>query len=419
MRILVWFKSDLRIRHNDVLATAAAMADEVIPFYCFDDHYYRQTELGFQKTGAFRAQFIRESVKDLGNSLNELGTKLVVRKGQTAREIQKIHDQLSIDAIYTGEEVTCEEIELLEKVEDIGIPLTTFWNNTLYHFDDLPFEIKDLPWVFTDFRKRLEKESKVREEKRGVGKFNGNWEIEEGAIPTMEELGLVRPEKDERAVLHFKGGEKESWKRVEDYVWQGDHLKEYKETRNGMIGPDFSSKLSPWLAQGCISPLSIFNEVKKYEQERISNQSTYWLIFELMWRDFFRFLVVKEKDHFFRMNRNYKPKLTKAFRKWQEGNTGSPFVNANMNEIRKTGYMSNRGRQNVASYLVNDLEQDWYPGAAWFESMLVDYDVCSNYGNWTYVAGVGHDPRKNRYFNVEKQAERYDPDGSYVKLWRS
>jgi deoxyribodipyrimidine photo-lyase len=109
----------------------------------------------------------------------------------------------------------------------------------------------------------------------------------------------------------------------------------------------------------------------------------------------------------------------KALDRWINGKTGVDFVDANMNELRLTGFMSNRGRQNVASYLCNDLQLDWRYGAAYFEQELIDYDVASNWGNWAYLAGVGNDPRGNRYFDIPKQARQYDSDGEYRRLWRS
>jgi deoxyribodipyrimidine photo-lyase len=107
----------------------------------------------------------------------------------------------------------------------------------------------------------------------------------------------------------------------------------------------------------------------------------------------------------------------KLLMQWVNGQTGVAFVDANMNELRLTGFMSNRGRQVTASYLVHDMKVNWLAGAAYFESALIDYDVCSNYGNWAYVAGVGADPRPDRYFNTEKQAATYDADARYRNLW--
>jgi deoxyribodipyrimidine photo-lyase len=197
-----------------------------------------------------------------------------------------------------------------------------------------------------------------------------------------------------------------------------------------MLGLDYSSKFSPWLANGCISPRYIYEEIKKYEHERTANESTYWLVFELIWRDYFRFVAMKFGNKIFQKyglkpESYVKTQTTTAinkterniFEKWRLGETGVPLIDANMKELLATGYMSNRGRQNVASFLVKDLQIDWRWGAAWFESQLIDYDVCSNWGNWLYVAGVGNDPRENRYFNILKQATNYASKGEYVKHW--
>jgi deoxyribodipyrimidine photo-lyase len=112
-------------------------------------------------------------------------------------------------------------------------------------------------------------------------------------------------------------------------------------------------------------------------------------------------------------------KQANDFLKWKNGKTGVPFVDANMRELLHTGFMSNRGRQNVASFLINDLKLSWQLGAKHFEEYLIDYDVASNYGNWSYLAGKGNDPRTNRYFNIERQRQTYDPQNSYINLWNN
>ena len=190
-----------------------------------------------------------------------------------------------------------------------------------------------------------------------------------------------------------------------------------------MVGEDYSSKFSAWLALGCISPRFIGQELKKYELQFGANESTYWLIFELMWRDYFRFMMKKYNSKFFQqagiqekgiqVNKHNIIEL----QNWIDGTTGVDFVDANMIELKATGFMSNRGRQIVASYLCNDLKLDWRFGAAYFEQQLIDYDVCSNWGNWAYLAGVGNDPRGNRYFNIEKQANDYDKNKIFRNLW--
>ena len=163
--------------------------------------------------------------------------------------------------------------------------------------------------------------------------------------------------------------------------------------------------------------------MKKYEKEVVKNDSTYWLIFELLWRDFFKYISLKHGDAIFQLGGILQKEYTWTteaclMERWIHGTTQEAFVNANMLELKHTGWMSNRGRQNVASYLAKTLQVDWRMGAAYFESQLIDYDVHSNYGNWMYVAGVGNDPR-NRAFNVSLQAERYDPEQKFQERWLS
>jgi len=224
-------------------------------------------------------------------------------------------------------------------------------------------------------------------------------------------------------VLEFRGGERAALQRAQHYLIDSGCLSNYKETRNGLLGADYSSKFSAWLAMGCISPRTIYFMVKEYEAKHGANDSTYWLIFELIWRDYFRFAMKKHKSAFFQKGGiQQRPPSSivdaNALQRWVNGKTGVDFVDANMNELRLTGFMSNRGRQIVASYLCNDLKLDWRLGASYFEEQLIDYDVASNWGNWAYLAGVGNDPRGNRYFDVAKQAKVYDAGGEYRGKWR-
>ncbi|MGB5966952.1 MAG: FAD-binding domain-containing protein, partial [Spirulinaceae cyanobacterium] len=166
----------------------------------------------------------------------------------------------------------------------------------------------------------------------------------------------------------------------------------------------------------------IYAEVKKYETQRVANDSTYWLIFELLWRDYFRFICAKHGNRIFAKSGLQGINIPwqedwQRFNLWREGKTGFPLVDANLRELAATGFMSNRGRQNVASFLTKNLGINWQMGAEWFESLLIDYDVCSNWGNWNYIAGVGNDARGFRYFNILKQSKDYDRQGKYVKHW--
>ena len=423
---LVWFKTDLRLTDNETLHKAIAQSDQIVPVYCFDDSHFEKSDCGFKKTGGFRAQFLVESLKDLDTSLRKIGSGLLIVRGNPEIEIPKIAAVYNASKVFSKQEVAFDEKQTEKRVrialKKLDCTLDTFDSSTLYHYDDLPFTAKDFPDVFTTFRKKIEKETTVR---TPFGRTDSIQSPNIPAInlPSLEELDLENKTIDPRAAILFKGGETQAYNRLNHYFFDTQSLSKYKETRNGMVGTDYSSKFSPWLALGCISPKSIFQEIKIYETQFGANESTYWLVFELLWRDFFRFMFKKYETKFFLYSgikttkENSKSLNEKLLMQWIQGTTPSDFVNANMIELQQTGFMSNRGRQNVASYFCNELNIDWRIGAAYFEQELIDYDVCSNWGNWAYIAGVGNDPRGHRYFNVTKQANDYDPKMEYRKLW--
>ena len=423
---IVWFKTDLRLHDNETLVRAIEQSDEIIPVYCFDETHFKTTEFGFNKTGDFRTQFLLESLADLDKSLRDLGSGLIIVRGKPEYELFKLAQKYKIQKVFSKKEVAFEEKQTQELVEKelwkTHCQLETFSTSTLYHAQDLPFALKDIPDVFTNFRKQIEKESTIREVFLKPSTIKSP-HIDALILPRLEQLGLEPITKDCRAAINFKGGETEGYIRLNNYLFETQAILTYKETRNGMIGENYSTKFSAWLAIGCLSPREIYYELKKYEAQFSSNESTYWLEFELLWRDYFRFMMKKYSNKFFQQagiqaktdnlhKHNYETLLT-----WINGKTGNDFIDANMLELKLTGFMSNRGRQNVASYLCNNLKLDWRYGAAYFEQQLIDYDVCSNWGNWAYLAGVGNDPRGNRVFNIEKQANDYDPKKTYRNLW--
>lgn len=403
----------------------------MLPVYVLDPRQLGTGTFGFPKTGAFRLRFLLESLADLRARWQASGGELLCLTGHPETVLPDLARRWGATDLFAHqlpgtEEETVEEALTASNVGDL---ITWFWSHTLYHLDDLPFDVQQLPDLFTQFRNKVENNALVRNQFPIPNPFPkveltcpDGAVLQVSALPTLGSLGFPEPVPDSRGVLAFKGGETEGLKRVEHYFWQHSGLRRYKETRNGMLGADYSSKFSPWLALGCLSPRFVHDEVRKYERKIIRNDSTYWLLFELLWRDFFAFTLFKHGARLFQVGgllaaRIEWRKPDTGFEAWCQGQTGYPIVDANMRELQTTGFMSNRGRQIVASFLTKNLGMDWRAGAEWFESLLIDYDPASNYGNWTYAAGVGNDARGFRYFHLPTQARNYDPDAQYIKHW--
>jgi len=326
----------------------------------------------------------------------------------------------------------CEEIAAPEEqaavagLRSSGLNVKTVWQSTMVALDDLPFVADALPDVFSTFRNMVERASLApRPPLPEPLRFPPLPDISRYPIPKYQRPVIQGAKPDARSSFpyhlpEFSGGETVAATHLARYLSRKlPHT--YKDTRNGLSGMDYSSKLAPWLATGAISARTIYAELKQFEAEHGANDGTYWLWFELLWRDYFRLLHLKFGRQLYLakgLGDNRMPTHdTLAFYYWCQGETGQPLVDAGMRELAATGYLSNRLRQIVASYLIHDLACDWRAGAAWFESQLIDYDVYSNQGNWLYIAGRGTDPRGGRRFNPIKQAHDYDPDGAYQALW--
>lgn len=429
-RAILWFRNDLRLHDNEALSEALKTAEEIYPVYIFDERTFfgKTSTYGFKKTGNYRAKFILESVLDLKNSLKIKGIDLIVRIGKPEEEVFKLANEIKSSFVCCNKERMPEESAVQDKLEQnlwsVGQELKYFRGKMLYYTQDLPFPVAHTPEIFTTFRKEVEKITPIRSPIASPANFKEwSFKVDCGTIPELSDLGYEPFENDERTAFPFKGGETEALKRLNFYFWESNLIKTYEETRNDLSGSDYSTKFSPWLATGCLSPKQIYSELTRYEKERGANKSTYWLYFELLWRDYFRLIGKKYGARIFQKNGllDKTVKLTNddaaKFNSWKTGKTGDTFIDANMKELNLTGFMSNRGRQNVASYLVNDLKVNWQMGAEYFESMLIDYDVTSNWCNWLYIAGQGNDPREDRYFNPLIQARKYDSKAVFAKRW--
>jgi len=424
-RSIVWFRNDLRLHDNEALVDALAHNDEVVPLYVIDPRIFEgQTSFGFPKSASFRTNFILQSLHDLRRNLRAMGSDLIVRKGYPEEVVPQIARDLRTAYIYCNRERTKEEVLVQDALEkslwSIGQEMRYYRGKMLYYTADLPFPVTHCPDSFTAFRKEVEKFVKIRLPLKSPDQIAKlTIDIDPGKIPSMEDFSFASLSQSEM----IKGGESAALSELKYYLWDSDLVSNYKESRNDLLGRDYSSKFSAHLSKGTLSPKLVYAEVMKYEKERSKNKSTYWLIFELLWRDFFRLMAKKHGNLIF-LKGGIKQKTNlqlydnkTLFDKWTTGKTGIPFIDANMRELNSTGFMSNRGRQNVASFLVKDMRINWIWGAEYFESLLIDYDPCSNYGNWNYIAGVGSDPREDRYFNIPVQAKKYDPNGEYILKW--
>lgn len=425
-KAIIWFKNNLRVLDNKLLYQASNSNTNLIAYYNFDPNFFENDDWGFKKTEKFRAQFLIETIEDLKISLAKLNISLIIDNSPSCIGLIDFIEKYNISSIYYQKEWTNEERIVEKKIinklsKDIN--LYSDYDQFLYHPEDIMIDPINIPEVFSSFRKKVEKKIKVREICPSPGKFDKSNLIDEiFNIPKLENLNLNSFKVHPNSAFPFKGGGNSGMERINFYFWESKKLGFYKKTRNGLLKTDYSSKLSSWLANGSISARQIYWEVKKFEDKILKNQSTYWLVFELIWRDYFKYISIKHGNKIFRLEGVFsKPKVWKlepdTINSWINGTTNEPFINANMIELKKTGWMSNRGRQNVASYLTKNLFIDWRVGASYFESMLIDFDVHSNYGNWIYNSGIGNDPIPDRKFNPKFQADRYDPNNTFQKLW--
>lgn len=442
---LVWFsQNDLRLLDHEPLTRAHELYEKVLHVFVFDDRqckgqlgWYDKNhplpDLDLNKFSPRRATFLLENVVGLKKSLQEQGSNLYVCEGLAEQKLVELCKKVGGCDVFCHTPIGFNEQKQLKLVKRSlsgeGFKLHSTWGgSTLYHVDDVDKVLAEsrggFPRTFTQFRNLCERNLKVRKFLPVPSKIKPCPELEyKDMFHDMMGLTLESVTKpDQRAAVKFNGGESEALKRVKTWIWDQDLLRTYKDTRNGMVGEDYSSKFSAYLSHGSISPRYIHAQCRKYERERIKNNSTYWLVFELLWRDYFRYYGMEYGSRLFFVGGVSEKKLSWGknlglFNKWVEGKTNVPLVDANMIELRNTGFMSNRGRQIVASFLTKDLKLDWRLGAMYFEHALIDHDVNSNYGNWQYVAGVGSDPRENRYFNPVTQAKKYDTNCEYIKLW--
>lgn len=412
----IFFQHDLRIHDHPGLTAASQHGLPMIGIYLLNPLDLKKTKYDFQKMGPYRLQFLIESLLNLKHNLAKLHIPLLIFTRGPVLAAKHLRQTYVVDSIFAAIEPGKEEKNLLDEFQkELGSKHQFFYHDKpLLSPQHYPWLISHLPNRFTDARIKIESQIQVASILPTIQPQHPIETIDDD----LANLITLNPQKH----LIINGGEDAAISHLHQYFFQEQHVLTYKETRNNMLKFTDSSKLSPALSLGLLSPRTIYWQLKKVEATLKKNQSTYWIWFELLWRDFFYYLHLRHGDQFFfiegimgiRQQWHLKAATLDAI---QNAKTGYPLVDANLLELFQTGWMSNRGRQNVASFISKILHLDWRFGAALFEHFLLDYDVSSNYGNWQYISGVGVDPREDRVFNVTLQAKKYDPQGEYLNYW--
>ena len=396
---IVIYRNNLRIDDNYPLFHAVNSYDKVLALYSVEilEGY---TSFGFKRCEKFRKNFIFEALEDLRESLKNFGINLVVCK-DIKSTLEKLSNNYNIK-IFFEEEVGVYEKEFEQILKAYNHE--SFFTQTMIEPFDFAYDKS-----FSAFRKKAEKfeikEPIKTNKKVSTIKYN-SINIKKESINYPNENSII-----------IKGGEQEALKRLALYE---QFIHTYKSTRNEMSGLNNSTKFSAYLSLGCISPRRVYHTLKAYEDKSYASDSSYWIFFELLWRDFFYLVMRNSKNKLFLTQgltlNNYKFNEDKStLNDFFNANTKVDLIDASIKELKSTGWLSNRNRQLVSNYFVKYLGQNWIYGAEFFESYLLDYNPASNYGNWSYQASVGND-KQYRVFDINNQCQLYNGD-SYIKKW--
>ena len=409
--LLYWFRNDLRLADNPALRHACAQASHLLPVFCLPPA--ATSAWGFERVAPHRRALQTSALDELHAALAAAGSGLSILHGAPAEVLPQLMRSVGASTIFCEEIAVPEKLAEVAALRDAGIVVHAHWQSTMLDPDGMPFSTADMPKQFTPFRHAVEKAV------HPVAPLPSP-----DVIPPLP-AGVAVAGLAPGAADGAGGGEASGIAHLARY-FSGTLPHTYKATRDALYGADFSTGFSRYLWSGALSPRTIDHALRTFEAQRGATESSYWIRFELLWRDYFRFLHLKYGAALYRERGLLadEPSASASpthdeerFRSWREGRTGQPLIDAGMRELAATGFLSNRMRQIVASYLIYGLECDWRAGAAWFESRLADYDVYNNQGNWLYIAGRGTDPRGGRRIDPIWQMRIHDPDGDYQRLW--
>ena len=415
MRVLFWFRKDLRLDDNTGLAAATRDAGgDVVPFYASDPAI-----LGRPDMAAARVRFVLESLGDLAGAVERAGSRLALAHGDPAGVVTRAAREARADAVYWNDEyepaLRARDDAVEAALDAVGIAVKRFHDRLLVPPGMVRNQAGDPFMVYTPFRKACEA-LPLAEPLPEVARFAGSHDLPGRGIATLAQLGFEEPRP-----ARWPGGASAAHKRLARFL---EHALTRYDTERDVPGADAVSHLSADLKFGTISVRTVAHAALAAARARPSlGAAAAKFVSELRWRDFYAHVL----HHFphcetgsFR--REYdalrwqgEPRHLAA---WKEGRTGYPMVDAGMRELAATGFMHNRVRMIVASFLTKDLLLDWRQGERHFMNQLIDGDLASNNGGWQWAAGTGTDAQPYfRIFNPWLQGEKFDPSGAYVRRW--
>ena len=419
--IIVWFRNDLRIHDNTALSSAVQSGRPIVALYVLDDE-----SPGKWVPGAASRWWLHESLKSLSEELATRGGKIILRRGSALSEVVAVANAVNASAVHAScnYEPWAAELEkyLKGELSQDGIPLHLSSGVLLHDPETLTTQSGTSFKIYTPFWRAFMAKGSPHQPKRLTGSITF-YDSRDLASDKLEDWGLPPSDPDWASEFRttWQPGEKGAQERLKKFLTNA--LNGYAKYRDH---PDFesTSRLSPHLHFGEISPATVWYALgEAARRTNASDQSILKFQQELVWREFsahllFHFPMMPEKPFKDSYEKFPWREDHERLRCWQKGQTGYPIVDAGMRELWHTGWMHNRVRMIVASYLIKDLLIPWQEGEAWFWDTLVDADLANNAAGWQWVAGSGADAAPFfRIFNPVTQGEKFDPEGRYVRRW--
>jgi deoxyribodipyrimidine photo-lyase len=406
---IVWFRRDLRIRDHPALRAALGRHERVVPVFCFDYALLR----GRHRSGP-RTQFLLECLADLDRELRDRGSALVIRRGRPERELVALARDSGATAIHASRDVSPfgrrRERSVRSAFAEAGVDLCCHPGLNAIDVREIATRRGRPFTVFSPFHRawlEVERRRVLGAPRAVLAPPSG---VTTGRIPPLDALGLAQEVSDPAP-----GGEREARRALSRFL--DGPVGDYARDRDA-LGRDRTSRLSPYLHFGCVSP-------RQVEDRLPAGRGAEAFRRQLCWRDFYHHVLANfPRNARSEFQARYRGGLRwsraeRRFEAWQEGRTGYPLVDAGMRQLRREGWMHNRARLVVGSFLTKDLGIDWRWGERWFMRMLIDGDEANNNGNWQWIASVGVDPQPvfRRIYNPARHQERFDPDNAYVRRY--